>query len=224
MVMALLKRQDILFHPMRDIHHQQVLLQKALQRCIFACGGDLNLTIEVLTQLQVDGGLNQNLNSQALSAPNLSALDFSAFTENESTLLFNSSSSIRSKAHKSWLVFTQVVRAGASMVIGCKVEHQLVQPIWLGTEEAVANMYSEMREEAHDYAARPCNAYFEKARQGYIIGNKAFAKELSVKGWLHNMQMKADHQKAQESIYHQRNLEMQINKRERGLLTCTGYM
>ncbi|KAF5940428.1 hypothetical protein HYC85_021595 [Camellia sinensis] len=41
-------------------------------------GGDLNLTIEMLTQLELqdDGGLNQNFNPKALSAPNLSALDF----------------------------------------------------------------------------------------------------------------------------------------------------
>ncbi|CAI9773165.1 unnamed protein product [Fraxinus pennsylvanica] len=76
-------------------------------------------------------------------------------------------------------------------------------------------MYSEMREEARDHA-RLCNAYFEQARQGYLIGNKALAKELIVKGQLHNMQMKAAHgRKAQESIYRQRNLEMQANGREK---------
>lgn len=73
-----------------------------------------------LLQLQVDGGFNQNLNSKALSAPNLSALDFPALSvaesqnsslkysgsdaqqnvnpyrpsEKESTLLFRSGSSI----------------------------------------------------------------------------------------------------------------------------------
>ncbi|GMG99295.1 hypothetical protein Nepgr_001135 [Nepenthes gracilis] len=77
-------------------------------------------------------------------------------------------------------------------------------PVWLETGEAVANMYSELREEARDHA-RVRNAYFEQARQAYLIGNKALAKELSVKGQLYNMQMKAAHNKAQESIYHQRN-------------------
>ncbi|GMQ02360.1 hypothetical protein CsSME_00048632 [Camellia sinensis var. sinensis] len=78
-----------------------------------------------------------------------------------------------------------------------------------------ANMYSEMREEARDHA-RLRNAYFEQARQAYLIGNKALAKELSVKGQLHNMRMKAAHGKAQESIYRQRNPvspEMQGNGR-----------
>ncbi|KAL9338970.1 hypothetical protein Peur_067985 [Populus x canadensis] len=84
-------------------------------------------------------------------------------------------------------------------------------PVWLETGEAVASMYSEMREEARDHA-RLRNAYLEQARQAYLIGNKALAKELSAKGQLHNMHMKEAHGKAQESIYRQRNpasLEMQ---------------
>ncbi|XP_027368912.1 polyadenylate-binding protein-interacting protein 7-like isoform X1 [Abrus precatorius] len=88
-------------------------------------------------------------------------------------------------------------------------------PIWLDTGDAVANMYSELREEARDHA-RLRNAYFEQARQAYLIGNKALAKELGVKGQLHNMHMKAAHGKAQESIYRQRNPvapEMQVNGR-----------
>jgi hypothetical protein len=44
----------------------------------------------------------------------------------------------------------------------------------------------------------------QQARQAYLIGNKALAKELSAKGQLHNMHMKEAHGKAQESIYHQR--------------------
>ncbi|CAI0448290.1 unnamed protein product [Linum tenue] len=88
-------------------------------------------------------------------------------------------------------------------------------PTWLETGEAVANLYSEMREEARDHA-RLRNAYFEQARQAYLIGNKALAKELSVKGQLHNVQMKTAHGKAQDSIYRQRNqggLETQGNGR-----------
>ncbi|KAG2666845.1 hypothetical protein I3760_15G084600 [Carya illinoinensis] len=74
-------------------------------------------------------------------------------------------------------------------------------PVWLETGDAVANMYSDLREEARDHA-RLRNAYFEQAR--YIIGNKALAKELSAKGQVHNMQMKAAHGEAHESIYRQR--------------------
>ncbi|GMI92623.1 CTC-interacting domain 7 [Hibiscus trionum] len=77
-------------------------------------------------------------------------------------------------------------------------------PVWLETGDAVANLYSELREEARDHA-RLRNAYFEQAREAFLIGNKALAKELSVKGQMYNMHMKAAHGKAQESIYQQRN-------------------
>ncbi|XP_057504725.1 polyadenylate-binding protein-interacting protein 7-like [Actinidia eriantha] len=77
-----------------------------------------------------------------------------------------------------------------------------VAPIWLETGAAVANLYSKMRDEARDHV-RLRNAYFQQAHQAYLIGHKALAKELSVKGQLHNIQMKAAHGKAQESIYHQ---------------------
>lgn len=43
-----------------------------------------------------------------------------------------------------------------------------------------------------------------QARQAYLTGNKALAKELSAKGQWHNEQMKAAHSKAGEAIYWQR--------------------
>ncbi|CAA2988935.1 Hypothetical predicted protein [Olea europaea subsp. europaea] len=252
---------------------------ESLAEVYFASGGDLNLTIEMLTQLelQVDGGFNQNPNSQALSTPNLSALDFPALSgadgqnglpkfagddlqqnsspyqspEKESALLFRSSSSI---ASRDAIDFASAVRKmppqessiwkystnGSSIAsIGSSRSSQVpissynsgqgrsiygdrlqnrgsarLAPTWLETGEAVANMYSELREEARDHA-RLRNACFEQARQAYLIGNKALAKELSIKGQLHNMQMKAAHGKAQESIYRQRNPEMQGNGREK---------
>ncbi|CAK9170589.1 unnamed protein product [Ilex paraguariensis] len=227
--------------------------------------------------LQVDG-LNQNVNSRALSAPNLGALDFPALSvaddqngvqkragddlqqsidpyrssEKDSMLLFKSSSSILSRGA---VDFASAVRKMASQdsdlwkydrngsadvsVGSSRSSHVLASsnngsqgrgiygerlqsrssaraaPVWLETGEAVANMYSETREEARDHA-RLRNVYFEQARQAYLIGNKALAKELSLKGQLHNMRMKAAHGKAQESIYHQRNPvspEMQNNGR-----------
>jgi hypothetical protein len=81
---------------------------------------------------------------------------------------------------------------------------------WLETGEAVENMYSDMREEARDHA-RVRNAYFEQARQAYLAGNKALAKELSAKGQWHNEQMKAAHNKAGEAIFWQRNSNAYIN-------------
>ena len=49
-----------------------------------------------------------------------------------------------------------------------------------------------------------CTHMLFQASQAYLMGNKALAKQLSMKGQLHNIQMKAAHNKAQESIYRQR--------------------
>ncbi|CAA0838447.1 CTC-interacting domain 7 [Striga hermonthica] len=243
---------------------------ESLAEVYFANAGDLNLTIEMLTQLelQVDGGLNQSLNSKALSTPNLSAMDFPALSSRDgqndiskirgdspnqnggSTLLFRSNSFVPSRGATD---FASAVRKMASQdsniwkyerncssgaSIGSSRYSQVLAssynggpnkgvygdryqsrgsthtPVWLETGESVANMYSEMREEARDHARVP-NVYFEQARQAYLIGNKALAKELSIKGQLHNMQMKAAHVKAHETIYRQRNSDIQTNGRER---------
>ncbi|XP_076919319.1 polyadenylate-binding protein-interacting protein 7-like isoform X1 [Bidens hawaiensis] len=238
---------------------------ESLAEVYYANGCDLNLTIEMLTQLelQVDNSLNQNLNSKTLSAsaPNLSAMDFPALspTDNHNNvptfpghdqhpnvnnyrsldkelLMFKSSSTAPSlgatdfaaavrktaplessiwkfdKSHSNSTIGSS--RSSQSLVggygrssFGDRLANRgatRAAPVWLETGDAVANMYSEMRGEARDHA-RLRNAYFEQARQAYLVGHKALAKELSVKGQLHNMQMKAAHEKAQESIYYQRN-------------------
>ncbi|KAJ0541372.1 putative polyadenylate-binding protein-interacting protein/7, CUE [Helianthus annuus] len=249
---------------------------ESLAEVYYANGCDLNLTIEMLTQLelQVDNGLNPNLNARALSAPNLSALDFPTLspTDNPNNvptfsvndhhpnhpslekelLMFKSSSMAPSLGATD---FASAVKKMAShdssiwkydnnnhspnsTVGSSRSSHNLssgfgrsaygdrfgnrsssrisgTAPVWLETGEAVANMYSEMRGEARDHA-RLRNSYFEQARQAYLVGQKALAKELSAKGQLHNMQMKAAHEKAQESIYYQRNpgsLDIQGNGR-----------
>ncbi|XP_047313571.1 polyadenylate-binding protein-interacting protein 7-like isoform X2 [Impatiens glandulifera] len=83
-------------------------------------------------------------------------------------------------------------------------------PSWMETGDAVVgNLYAETREEARDHA-RLRNAYFEQARQAYYIGNKVLAKEMSMKGQLHNLHMKAAHGKVQESLLRQRNNEMMM--------------
>ncbi|KAK9059554.1 hypothetical protein SSX86_020258 [Deinandra increscens subsp. villosa] len=236
---------------------------ESLADVYFANSGDLNLTIEMLTQLelQVDGGFNQNLNSKVLSAPNLSALDFPALStadgqsgddyqhhinpyhplEKDKLLMFKSSttspsggatdfaSAVRKKASQDSGIWKYNRSPYQDTTIGSSRSSQFLAgsyneghgrtnfgdrltnrnssrsaPVWLETGDAVANMYSEMRGEARDHA-RLRNAYFEQARQAYLIGHKGLAKELSVKGQLHNMQMKAAHLQAQESIYRQRN-------------------
>ncbi|XXG40751.1 hypothetical protein AAC387_Pa01g1389 [Persea americana] len=236
---------------------------ESLAEVYYASRCDLNLTIDMLIQLelQVDGGFNQNLTPKTLSAPNLSALDFPALgaqdsqngltkyagddlqraatpyhsVDKDNLLQFKSSSSgisrgatdfasavrkIASQDSGQWKYernsSTPDMSAGTSRssrvghpksLYGDRLESHgasRAAPVWLETGEAVANLYSELREEARDHA-RVRNAYFEQARQAYLIGNKALAKELSVKGQLHNMQMKAAHGKAKESIYRQRN-------------------
>ncbi|XP_019188905.1 PREDICTED: polyadenylate-binding protein-interacting protein 7-like [Ipomoea nil] len=250
---------------------------ESLAEVYYANGGDLNLTVEMLSQLeqQVDSELNQNLNSKAVPAPNLSALDFPALSvaDNEnslltysgddlqqefspyresgkdSTLAFKSGSSL---PYRGTLDFASAVKKMASQdssmwkydkhgsndarVGSSRNSHVLASPYngsqsravygdrlhsrgstraapaWLETGEAVANMYSEMREEARDHA-RLRNAYFEQARQAYLSGQKALAKELSEKGQLHNMKMKDAHGRAQESIFRVRNQEVSTNGR-----------
>ncbi|KAG5225440.1 small MutS related domain-containing family protein [Salix suchowensis] len=243
---------------------------ESLVEVYFAHGCDLNLTIEMLTQLelQVDGGFNQITNSKTLSAPNVNALNFPALTvpdnqngpskyagddlqqagipyrspNKDSMLLFKSggsvdfASAVRKLASQDSSMWNNDRNGSADSTVGSsRSSHVLASaysgghgrgiyadrlqsrgsgqaaPVWLETGEAVANMYSEMREEACDHL-RLRNAYLEQAHQAYLIGNKALAKELSVKGQLHNMHMKEAHGKAQESIYRQRNpvsLEMQ---------------
>ncbi|KAF5726126.1 pentatricopeptide repeat-containing protein [Tripterygium wilfordii] len=251
---------------------------ESLAEVYVANGCDFNSTVEMLTQLelQVDGGFSQNINSKALSAPNLSAMDFPALTldaqngppkyagddiqqnsnpyrspDKESILSFKSSSSVLSRGA---VDFASAVRKLASQdsiwkyegngavnsTVGSSRSSNVstsaysggqgrgiyadrlqirgsarVPPVWLETGDSVANLYSELREEARDHA-RLRNAYFEQARQAYLIGNKALAKDLSAKGQLHNAHMKEAHGKAQESIYRQRNPagpEMQGNGR-----------
>ncbi|KAG5225420.1 polyadenylate-binding protein-interacting protein [Salix suchowensis] len=243
---------------------------ESLVEVYFAHGCDLNLTIEMLTQLelQVDGGFNQITNSKTLPAPNVNALNFPALTmpdnqngpskyagddlqqagipyrspNKDNMLLFKSggsvdfASAVRKLASQDSSMWNNDRNGSADSTVGSsRSSHVLTSaysgghgrgiyadrlqsrgsgqaaPVWLETGEAVANMYSEMCEEARDHA-RLRNAYLEQAHQAYLIGNKALAKELSVKGQLHNIHMKEAHGKAQESIYRQRNpvsLEMQ---------------
>ncbi|MCO5578796.1 hypothetical protein L7F22_032642 [Adiantum nelumboides] len=90
--------------------------------------------------------------------------------------------------------------------LGGSVSNRVRQsaPVWLETGEAVANMYKDLREEARDHA-RVRNVYFEQARQAYLSGKKALARELAAKGQVHNGLMKDAHSKAGETIFQQRN-------------------
>uniref|UniRef100_A0A1D1YWV1 NEDD4-binding protein 2 n=1 Tax=Anthurium amnicola TaxID=1678845 RepID=A0A1D1YWV1_9ARAE len=226
----------------------------SLAEVYYANGCDLNLTIEILTQLelQVDNGFNQNIHSKGSSAPTLSVLDFPALPvldSQDGLSKYNGEdlqqvpNALQSGASRVTPDFASAVRRLASQdsghwknernvsadaTIGSSINSQLsagsynghgktiyadklqypgiVQavPAWLETGDAVAQIYSESREEARDFA-RLRNSCFEQATQAYIIGNKALAKELSVKGQLYSIQMKEAHEKAKELIYRQRN-------------------
>jgi len=54
-------------------------------------------------------------------------------------------------------------------------------------------------------------SYTWQARQAYLVGNKALAKELSMKGQAYNAQMKAAHEKAREAIYRQRSPTLSLS-------------
>uniref|UniRef100_A0A1J3ES78 Polyadenylate-binding protein-interacting protein 7 n=1 Tax=Noccaea caerulescens TaxID=107243 RepID=A0A1J3ES78_NOCCA len=250
---------------------------ESLAEVYFANGCDLHLTVEMLTQLelQVDGGMNQNMSPKTFAAPNLTPMDFPALSisnsqgnpahfggddlqqagnhyqsaEKDNMFFFKPGPSVSQPGS---IDYVSAVRKLASQDSGMwkyerndpadssigssrnshasaaayksgrvrslysdKLQSRAASrpaPVWVETGDAVGNMYTELREDARDYA-RLRNVYFEQARQAYLVGNKALAKELSVKGQLHNMQMKAAHGKAQEAIYRQRNPVGQGNNR-----------
>ncbi|EFH57031.1 hypothetical protein ARALYDRAFT_481487 [Arabidopsis lyrata subsp. lyrata] len=246
---------------------------ESLAEVYFANGCDLQLTVEMLTQLelQVDGGLNQNISPKSYAPPSLTPMDFPALSisnshgipaqfggddlqqtgnhyqspEKDNMFFFKSGPSVTQPGSIDYVSAVRKLASpdsgmwkyerndsadssiGSSRNSGAyksgrgrsiysdKLQSRAQTrpaPVWVETGDAVGNMYSELREEARDYA-RLRNVYFEQARQAYLVGNKALAKELSVKGQLHNMQMKAAHGKAQEAIYRQRNPVGQGNSR-----------
>ncbi|KAG2298800.1 hypothetical protein Bca4012_010304 [Brassica carinata] len=244
---------------------------ESLAEVYFANGCDLQLTVEMLTQLelQVDNGLNQNMRPKfpaPAPAPNLTPMDFPALSISNSPAQFGGDDMQQTGNHyqsagKDNMFFFKSVSQPGSVDYVSAVKKLASQdsglwkyegndsgdssigssrnyhaslggayksgrgksmlnqspnrpaPVtWLETGDAVGNMYSDLREDARDYA-RLRNVYFEQARQAYLVGNKALAKDLSAKGQMHNMQMKAAHAKAQEAIFRQRNPVGQGNSR-----------
>ncbi|CAG7866321.1 unnamed protein product [Brassica rapa] len=224
---------------------------ESLAEVYFANGCDLQLTVEMLTQLelQVDNGLNQNMRPKIPApapAPNLTPMDFPALSPaqfggddmqqtgnhyqsagKDNMFFFKPDyvSAVEKLASQDTGLWKYEGNGSGDSSIGGssrnyhagsgrgpgrsiysdKLSSNRAAPVaWLETGDAVGNLYSDLRGEARDYA-RLRNVYFEQARQAYLVGNKALAKDLSAKGQMHNMQMKAAHGKAQEAIYRQRN-------------------
>ncbi|KAG6391155.1 hypothetical protein SASPL_148907 [Salvia splendens] len=219
-------------------------------------GGDLNLTINVLTQLElrVDGGSTQTLSSKAFSTPNISSSNLpplrvpngprklaGEYQQNVSpNWSTDSSRQVRSFSTIPSSHFSPAARRTASQessiwkydrngssdarqvlasaynrgqtnsIYGDRFQSRgspLTSPARLQTGLSYANKYSEKREEPRDHV-RAQNTYIEQARQAHLAGNKTLAKELSILGQLHDLQMKAAKGEAQESFFHQRNLDV----------------
>ncbi|XP_047966966.1 polyadenylate-binding protein-interacting protein 7-like isoform X2 [Salvia hispanica] len=216
-------------------------------------GGDLNLTINVLTQLELQGDGGSTLSPKAFSTPNLSASSLPPprvpnrhigsrklsgeyqqnvspnwSPVNNSSRLMRSFSTIPSQAGTEpsiWKydrngssdarqVLAKAYNTGqAKSIYGDRLQSRgspLTSPARLETGVSFANMYPERREEAFDHQ-RVHNSYIEQARQAHLAGNNTLAKELSMIGQLHALQLKAANEEAQESIYHQSGTEQMID-------------
>ncbi|XP_012477291.2 polyadenylate-binding protein-interacting protein 7 [Gossypium raimondii] len=133
---------------------------ESLAEAYFANSCDLNRTIEMLTQFEMNGSSDSTIGSSRSS-------------------------------HGSAHTYIAATTRGAS------ADRVQTRGLARATGDAVANLYSELREEARDHA-RLDNACFKQARRAFLVGNKALAKQCSLCSC-------AAHRKARESIYCQRN-------------------
>lgn len=233
---------------------------KSLTDLLYANGGDLALTVEMLTQLELqeEGSVADQFQLPSASAPVSTPNDFPALAgydlmsprEAANRSLYTaleadmrklstsddyraSSPNFAAVARKGWvsskgadayqglarsysrtaqvdgyfgtprLAVEEKAHQQHKFQLSSKAQRHTPKP-WLDTGEAVSSLYADMREEARDHA-RARNLCFEQARQAYIAGNRALAKELSAKGHQLNDQMKAAHEKAGKAIFHERN-------------------
>nr|CAB3469882.1 unnamed protein product [Digitaria exilis] len=162
---------------------------ESLAELYYANGCDFNHTIEILTQLemQVDPATNHAMNL-APRAPNFSTGDFPALPTAEDQNGF-------SKGNVD--VLGMFNGRGSSTISG-------------GPGDFVSAVRKLASQNSGNWKFKKGPEYgngvsSHSARQAYLIGNKALAKELSMKGQAYNAQMKAAHEKAREAIYRQRN-------------------
>lgn len=172
----------------------------------YANGCNLNLTMEMLRQLELqgDGGFNQT--TDVLDSPRLTTPNFSLLSVVESHNSLPSSNTSAGSSKSSQLLASSFNGRG-KLLYGDKARSfgpARTVPFWPETDKAVGDIFSESREEARGYA-RLRDACLEQVSQAYLIGNKALSRELSEKGQLYNLQMKAALQKAGETVHQQRN-------------------
>ncbi|KAJ6805578.1 polyadenylate-binding protein-interacting protein 7-like isoform X1 [Iris pallida] len=172
----------------------------------YANGCNLNLTMEMLRQLELqgDGGFGQS--TEVLDSPRLGTRDFSVLSAVEAHNGLSSSNSTAGPSKSSQLIASSFNGHG-KLLYGDKSQSfgaARTVPFWRETDNAVGERFSDSREEARSYA-RLRDACLEQVSQAYLIGNKALSRELSEKGQLYNLQMKAALQKAGETVHQQRN-------------------
>ncbi|KAJ6816522.1 polyadenylate-binding protein-interacting protein 7-like isoform X1 [Iris pallida] len=172
----------------------------------YANGCNLNLAMEMLHQLELqgDGGFSQS--TEVFDTPRLITPDFSVLPVVEAHNGLPSSNSSAGSSKSSRLLASSFNGHG-KLLFGDKTRSFAASqtvPFWPETDKAVEDIVSESREEARGYA-RLRDACLEQVSQAYLIGNKALSRELSEKGQLYNLQMKAALQKAGETVHQQRN-------------------
>ncbi|OAY81574.1 Polyadenylate-binding protein-interacting protein 7 [Ananas comosus] len=186
-------------------------------------GRDLRITVGVLSYLenQVGGTFVQSPQSKSFASPSLGMPDFPAlamtntqhgltkYSKEDVTYKspnitrgdFNLVSSLGELASPRATQWRYKRDGSNDNGVGSSRSSQLLASTYGGN----ANLYLESREDARDFSHLR-NASTEQARQAYLIGNKALAKELNLKDQLYNLQMKATHDKAREATTWQRNL------------------
>lgn len=226
--------EDASFNTMEFLTYQfPGFAAESLADVYYANGCDLSLTIEMLTQLELQSNVNmsETASTKSPEPPNFDVHDFPALPSESNDPSLPNKYNLSSNFFQGTTDFASTVRKrslqedsmnhkhSADRNLSSRRSSEVVNksyktkppsassraaPVWLETGESVANLYSELRGDARELA-RVRNAYFDQARQAYIIGNGALAKELSRKGKLYNMQMKEAHEKARETIYRHRN-------------------
>ncbi|KAJ3702524.1 hypothetical protein LUZ61_006229 [Rhynchospora tenuis] len=180
-------------------------------------GQDLSLTVEILTEME-----SQNLNAKSFSSPNIPGLGspVNGLYRTLSTPIRGGDTDLSSPASEvapSW----RYRGDGSSLAVGSLGSGRIARNLsyngtedmasgglgssWLESGDSFASMNLESKEELRNLALLR-NVCLEQARQAYLAGNDALSKELTLKGQLYNMQIKAAQEKAREAASQYRSL------------------
>ncbi|CAA6675880.1 unnamed protein product [Spirodela intermedia] len=171
---------------------------ESLAEVYYANGCDLNSTIEMLSQLEVFPFSGEPLGTRDFvpSFHKTRSQDSEDWKYER-----DGSTDARISLIRNSQILTSSYNVPGKAVIGDKLGgygKTSVAPQWHETGDVVAQMYSDMREEAQDIA-RLRNAFYEqREKQAYLIGSKTLGKELGAKGQMYNIQMKEVQEKPRE--------------------------